>query len=371
MPLLAHARAPSARGLRARGSHRRALLLLGIATAGVAGADAPIPVSVATATASVVSEELRLTGTLTAERRAGLSPRIDGLVARLRVDAGDRVKAGQVLLELDEELAEHAARRAAAGAEQAKAARDEAQRLFEEAQRLVQDKHLPRTELERREAELRLSEAALTASLAAEREQQELLRRHALPAPFAGLIARRMTDVGEWVTRGTPVLELVALDRIRLDLQAPQEYFRLINDKARVEVRSDGAPDRVLAGRIAARVPVGDAAARSFLIRVVVDDPPIDLLPGASASAVIQLPGDEQSVSIPRDALLRYPDGAFSVFVVRDAQGRSTAHEQRVRVGRGDEQVEILEGLKPGERVVVRGNETLRTGQAVVIQAGG
>jgi multidrug efflux pump subunit AcrA (membrane-fusion protein) len=76
-------------------------------------------------------------------------------------------------------------------------------------------------------------------------------------------------------------------------------------------------------------------------------------------------------VVIPRDALLRYPDGTFSVFLVRSVEDRHTAHEQRVSVGRGDGEVEILQGLSAGDRVVTRGNETLRDGQAVEVRAGG
>jgi hypothetical protein len=68
--------------------------------------------------------------------------------------------------------------------------------------------------------------------------------------------------------------------------------------------------------------------------------------------------------------LLRYPDGTQSVFVVRDTDGRATAEERRVRLGRGGERVEILEGIAPGDRVVVRGNESLRNGQPVRIADG-
>ena len=73
---------------------------------------------------------------------------------------------------------------------------------------------------------------------------------------------------------------------------------------------------------------------------------------------------------VSRDALVRYPDGSYSVFVVQDAGGRSTVAERRVKLGRGGSRVEVLEGLRPGERVVVRGNERLRSGQSVRITGG-
>jgi RND family efflux transporter MFP subunit len=232
----------------------------------------------------------------------------------------------------------------------------------------VAERHLPRTELERREAELTLAKAVYGAAEAAEREQKALVRRNALPAPFDGVIARRSTDVGEWVTRGTPVLELVATQRVHLDLQVPQEYFPAIREDAEVQVSVIGAA-APLQGRIVARVPVGEAGGRTVLVRIVLEAEGVRLLPGTSATALIKLRGATTALAAPKDALLQYPDGTRSVFVVEQRDGQSIARERRVEVGRSGEQVEILQGLRAGERIVVRGNESLRDGQVVSIIA--
>lgn len=352
-----------------------ALVVLLLALGGALGgaplrAQDAVPVAVEVPAPAQVSEELRLTGTLTAERSARLSPRVDGLVARVRVDAGDRVEAGAPLVELDAAVARLALSRAQAGAAEAQARATEAERLLGEARRLIADGHLPQTELGKRESEAALATAARAAAEAAEKEQAEILRRHTLPAPFAGVVSRRLTEAGEWVSRGTPVIELVATDRVRLDLQAPQERFAALRDDAPVQVLPDTMGGQSLPGRIVARVPVSDPTARTFLVRVLVDAAGGRLLPGTSATAVIGLPGSQQALVISRDALVRYPDGSYSVFVVQDAGGRSTVAERRVKLGRGGSRVEVLEGLRPGERVVVRGNERLRSGQSVRITGG-
>lgn len=332
-----------------------------------AHADA-MPVRVVTPQQLTLSRDLPLTGTLTAQSNARLSPRVDGLVSALNVDAGDRVEQGDVLLQLDAELAKHALGRISAQAAQAKAQQDESQRLVTEARKLVDERHLPRTELERREAEFELAKAAYTAAQAAEREQAEIVRRHSLPAPFDGVIARRMTDIGEWVTRGSPVLELVATDRVRMDVQAPQEHFLSIQEDSQVEVRVVGS-DTPQQGRIVARVPIGEAGARTFLVRIEIAADDVPLLPGTSATAIIKLRGSREVLAAPKDALSRYPDGTHSVFVIEQQNGETVARERRVEIGRSAEQVEILSGLKAGERVVVRGNESLRDGQPVSIVA--
>lgn len=326
-------------------------------------------VSVALPESAPVSDRLRLSGTLSAERSARLSPRVDGLVARVHVDAGDTVRAGEPLLELDAALAQRAWQRTRADSVQAQAQSGETARLLAEGRRLMEENHMPRSEVAMREAAHALAEAAEAASRAVELEQAELIERHVLPAPFDGVIVRKLTEAGEWVTRGTPVLELVATDRVRLDVQAPQERYAEIADHAEVTVRPDALPGMELPARIVARVPVaGAATARSFLVRILIDDAEHGLLPGTSATADIPLTAAVRPdvLRIPRDALLRHPDGGFSVFVVEGDP--ATARRRPVRVGReGDGLIEILQGLSVGEPVVVRGNEMLRDGQAVQI----
>lgn len=332
------------------------------------GAAAQSRVTVATIESSPMPERLALSGTLTAERDAGLSARVDGLIELILVDAGDRVSAGQIVLRLDATLARAALERAAAATAQARARHDEAQRRADEAQRLVADAHLPRTELAVREAALAEAEAALSAARAAEREQAELVERHSLPAPFDGVITARHVDAGEWVSRSDAVLDLVDLSSVRLDVRAPQERFSAITADTTVDIIPDTAPDTVLNGRIVARVPVGGEA-RTFLVRVVADAPDASLFPGTSATAQFHLPATRgETVQVSRDALLRHPDGGYSVFVVRADGDGHVAERRAVRLGRdGADRVEVLDGVRAGESIVIRGNEALRDGDPVDI----
>ncbi len=331
-------------------------------------AAAPLPVGLFTPEVARFGDRFSLTGSLTAERAAQLSPRVDGLVASVQVDAGDEVREGDVLLRLDAAMAEHALARARANAAAAQAALDEARRLFEEAERVGEQDFLPATLIATRAVELRGAEAAFAAAEATMREQAELVARHALPAPFDGVIAERHTEAGEWVQRGNPVLTLVATDRVRLDLRVPQERWLDIGDDAEVNVFPDALPGLSLPGSIGAKVPVTDPGARTFLLRLLIEDEQHRLLPGTSARAEIGLPAsDGMALGVPRDALLRQPDGGYSLFVVEDdGRGGLVARLRTVRVllDRGTE-VAVDQGLVPGDRVVIRGNEALRDGQAV------
>ncbi|WP_333607946.1 efflux RND transporter periplasmic adaptor subunit [Arsukibacterium sp.] len=328
-----------------------------------------VPVSVVQPEQQSIGQQLSLSGTLRARQHARLSARMEGLVARVLVDAGDSVKAGQVLLELDPALAQRRLQQLVAASQVSTSEWEEAQRLVSEAEQLSAQQLFPQTELALRQANLARATALQQQAQAALAQQQEVLDRHQLIAPFSGVIAAKLTEAGEWVNLASPVLELVALSPLYLDVQMPQEHFQSLLQLQQVRVRSDMQPDVELDAQLLATVPVIDAAARSFLVRLQLEPQAgmAQLLPGTSASALFSLAAAErQSVVVPADAILRHPDGSFSVFSVRD----NTAYRRLVTLGRRTANgVEVRAGLPEGEAMVVRGNETLRDGQQVRISS--
>lgn len=326
-----------------------------------------VPVQVVMPQQNALAQQLVLSGSLTAQQDAQLSSRSAGLVAKLLVDAGSVVRQGQPLLQLDTAVAEHELAQLQAALNAAKVRYNEQQRLVSEAQQLIAQQLFPQSELSLRQAALAEADAAHQQAKAALAQQQEVLARHTLTAPFAGVIARRFTDAGEWLALGTPVLQLVSLNPLLLDVQVPQEYFPALSALQRIEVQPDLLPGETLTASLLAAVPVGDVSARSFLARLEVSDQQQQLLPGSSARATLFFAREDSSVLVvPPDALLRHPDGNFSVFSIQD----NVAKRHVVKLGRSTEQgVEVLSGLPKQVAVVVRGNETLRDGQRVQVMA--
>lgn len=327
---------------------------------------AATPVSVSKPIVAESTETLTLSGSLTAERRALLSPRVDGLVKEVLVDAGYRVKQGQVLLRQDPAIAKQQLEQAKAATSEAQASASEAERLVKEAKRLRGENYISATELANRESNFALTQASLAAAKAMQNTAAEQLSRHELPAPFSGVISAKMTEAGEWVNRGDQVLELVALEPVRLDVNVPQERFSEITTETRVEILPDSLPSRKLSGKITALVPVSNAQARSFLVRILVDSDDVTLLPGTSASAVIYIGGDKsKGFLVPRDAVLRHPDGGRSVFII-DNDNR--AQRRSVNVGSdSSDGIIITDGISGDDLVVIRGNEVLRDNDEVEI----
>lgn len=359
------ARARAGRRLRAATLVALAMAL-SMALAGAAAAEGP-PVVVETSSMESITEVLRVSGTVTSPRAAVLSPAVGGLVAVLDVDAGDRVAAGEVVVGLDDELARLALRRAEAAQAEARSALADARRRLEEAERLVGERSIAETEVKSRRAEVEADEAALAAASAGASEQRALLARHAVRAPFAGVVAERLTELGEWVSPGDALLRLVATDGLRFDFRVPQNRYGAVSADTPVQVFLDAAPGGAWQGRIQAIVPVNDPAARTFLLRVTAPDAPA--APGMSARAALHLDTGRRAVVVSRDALIRHPDGRSTVWIVEGGGEDATVTERRVDTGlEFDGRVEVVSGLEAGLRVVVRGNESLQEGQSVTVR---
>lgn len=339
-----------------------------VAALAAAQDDARAPVTAAAATVSSVVREVSMTGTVTSPRSAQVSTAIAGLVEQMNVDAGDRLQTGEVILVLDPALEEAAVARARAAVAQAEEELADARRRLAEAEALASQRSLPETELKSRASEVRSNEAALALRQAELRREAALLERHRVKAPFDGVISRKLTEVGEWVQPGTPVAELVATDGLRVDFRVPQEVLAQIGADSRVRVELGGLPGRWFDGRIVSTVPVSDATARTFLMRVTLEEAEDVIAPGMSANGRLAVQAGRRGVVLPRDALLRYPDGRVVVWVIGED---STVSERVVETGLGfSDQVEIVHGVEAGERVVLQGNEMLREGQPVLVRDG-
>lgn len=317
-------------------------------------------------------EELPLTGTLTAPNAALLAPRVEGPLERLEAGIGERVEAGTVLAVLDAELARLELRSATAAVEEAAAELDDAQRRLDEARDLAERQSVAASEVRAREAEVRRDRAVLERRRAERELRAALLARHRLDAPFAGVIARRMADPGEWVDPDTPVFELVQTDPLYLDLRVPQRHYGRIEAGTAARIRLDARPERTLEATVTTLVPVSDPDARTFLVRIDLPNPDDRMTPGMSARATLRIDTGRSGVVISRDALIRYPDGRITVWIAEGDGPVRTVTEQRVETGlRFGDRIAVMRGLEAGTPVVIEGNEALQEGQTVRVQNDG
>jgi len=349
------------------------VLVLGLAGAMVPRAfgENAMPVSVVRIVRAPVTEELRLTGTLQARRVSRLSTEVDGIVAELLVDDGDRVSAGQLIVRLNDEVATIEKSATAAAVAEAAARLADAERRYRELLALSKKQHVPATNVDSAKTEIDISRAALAQSRARDRHAQAMLHRHAVRAPFDGLVRAKLVEVGEWVETSTALVELVETDFLRLEAPVPQFYFSRVRAGTRVELRFDAIPRDTFAATITTTIPVSDTGARTFPVRIDLPNDSGRLAPGMSARVVVHIEADDDAAAliVPQDAIVRQPDGSTAVWTVTTEDGVVEAHPRIVTTGRvSRNNVEIVEGdLAAGDQVVVRGNEILRPGQVVSV----
>ncbi|TNF98273.1 MAG: efflux RND transporter periplasmic adaptor subunit [Gammaproteobacteria bacterium] len=320
------------------------------------------------ATQGNIIDEIPVSGTVTSSSVAKLSTEVSGLVSTINIDDGDKVNAGDILLTLDTEIEELSLQAAKAATEKSGEELADAKRRLEDAQRLAKQKTISDNELKSLQAEVNIASAELQRYIAEQQLQQKRLEKHQIRAPFSGVISQKHAERGEWIKPGDPIARLVGNQDLRIDFQVPQTAFPKVSPSSEVRVKLDALPGQALESKIQAIVPVSDTDARTFLMRVKLITPNSAMIPGMSVSGVLRLATGAQGVVISRDAILRYPDGRITVWVVNEKNGVLTVSERQVRTGLGfNGQIAIMHGLKAGERVVLEGNESLKDGQTVTI----
>jgi RND family efflux transporter MFP subunit len=350
------------------------LILLGLATTAAVAPAAlaePAPVTLAEVKRETLREQSVLSGTAIAPRRAALSPKVDGLVTEVFVDAGSLVTAGEPILTLDDRLEAHAVAAAEARVQEAEASHKDAIRIRDELLRLKQGRHASETDIRSAEARVDMTAAALAAERAELARAREVRRRHRLEAPFDGMVVSREVEVGEWAKRDEAAVELVALDVLRIRATLPQAEYSRVRRGAAAEVRFDALPERAFRGEVFARVAAGDARSRTFPVLIDIPNPERLLAPGMSARVRVDLDGGEAEVlTVPRDAIVAKADGSREVWQVQREDGILKAYPVLVKTGRArGDLLEVSAGeLADGDRVVLLGNESLRPGQSIAPQ---
>lgn len=329
-----------------------------------------IPVRVSLVKNSPISEELPLTGMITARRVSSLSPRVDGHVTQVLVNEGDYVKKGDILIELDKVLAEYDVQSAAAAVQEAKAHLQESIRQRDELGKLIKNQYLAKTSYETAVSEVKIKDAIVKRLKAAYQRNMELAGQHHIKAPFDGVISEKMVESGQWIKVGNPVLELVDVDNLRVEVSVPQYYFSDIQLKTPVTIYTDALPGKPIQAGITHIIPVADATAHAFPVHIGIDNKERQFTPGMSAKAIFQLASNQENPSsllVPRDAIVKKSNHPDSVWVVEDKQGALRVFPVTVTTGKiFKDQVEILGNeLKPGQQIVIRGNEILKPGQKV------
>ncbi|MCA2992371.1 efflux RND transporter periplasmic adaptor subunit [Gemmatimonas sp.] len=319
-----------------------------------------------TVRADTTSMPLELPASVTGLHETPIFARANGFVRALRVDIGSTVRAGDTLLLLDMPEVREQARQAAAVVEQAEASAALAATTLTRWQSLAQQGVVTPQELDERQAQANVADAALRGARANVASLREVLRFGAVLAPFAGVVSARTVDLGALVVAGAaaaarPLLTLIQTDTLRVMLQVPQSAASRVRAglPVRVMVRETG--DSAIAGVVARTAGAIDPATRTLLTEVHVINRTRRLLPGMFAQVAFVVPAGAPSLRIPAIALIVRGEGTL-VARVRD----NVVQLVPVTLGRDfGTSVEVLDGVAAGDALVVNPAESLSDGLRV------
>lgn len=367
--------------------------------------EAPLPVTVVPVRTQEVQRTIDFVGTLHANEEVSIASEVEGRIASVEVDLGDRVTQGQVLAKVDDTAfrlavaqAEGSLRETLAklGLEQvpppafdvtktslvvkAKAELDDARVNLKRLQELYDQKIISAQERDAAATRYATSQAtyknaieeakALVASAYGKEAQLGEAKKHlrdtGIVAPLAGSISERVVSPGEYVKTGDKLFTLVQDDPLKLRGMIPERFAPDVQTGQRVELRVDAFPGRVFQGALARISPSAEVTSRSFLIEGLIDNPERLLKPNFFANAAIFTRVDPNAVTIPQQALVTFA-GVTKVFVIDNGVARERVVQPGVRVGTNE--VEIVQGVKPGELVAVSGLTRLNDGTAVAVNS--
>jgi membrane fusion protein, multidrug efflux system len=323
-------------------------------------ASTEIPVSVAVAHEQSLQRSAEIQGALYAKERTTIASQVEGNVADVSADMGDSVAAGQVMLRIDPREYQLHAGSAEAALNQASARAANSAARYARALELRRDGTIAPEQFDQIAATMRMDQADQQAAQRALDLAKKKLSDTEIRAPFAGFVQKRMVSLGEYVAPGKDVYELIATDPIKLRCPMPERYVPLAKLGMPVNLTIDARPGDKFTGTITRIAPALDEQSRTLLVEAEVRNPTGELKPGFFAHVTIDL-GQDRALFVPQSAVLRYA-GVARVFVITGGVARS--REVKTGAVEGD-QIEIIDGLKAGDRVATSGVDRLADGSLV------
>ena len=313
----------------------------------------PAQVVVVEAWTESIPEMLSLVGTLLPNESVDIQSEIDGTVAGIHFQEGERVEKGQLLVSLDE-------RKLAAAVAEAEASFELSKANFARAQELFRDRLISKQEFDQLSAAFQTSEAGL------ELKRQQLKDARII-APFSGVNGARQVSPGQVISKNTVLQSLTQLDPLKGEVNGPERHAGAVRVGQTVAVRVAAFAKEEFTGEIYFISPQVDPGTRTLLVKALIPNKHFRLKPGMFASLNLLLEVRPDALVIPETALNRVFDQArASVFIVDENQ---TAQPRQVQLGlRLSGKVEILTGLKAGDKVIVEGVQKIGPGAKVVLE---
>jgi len=317
----------------------------------VAAAGSAVTVEATKVTTAPMPQIITAVGSLRSDESVTLRPESAGRISAITFKEGQRVAKGTPLVRLDAAIPQAELAQARANLTLAKSKFDRAVDLANRNYISGQAKDEAENNFKVAQASVQLAEAKVA--------------KTELVAPFAGIIGLRLVSVGDYVKEGADLVNLEAIDPLKVDFRVPETYLRQVQPGQSMQISLDALPGKTYNGKVIALNPLVDAAGRSIVIRAQVANQDTALRPGMFARVRLITSDQSNAMIIPEQALV--PQGTEQ-YVFKVVDGKTT--RVRIDVGqRRDSLVEVVKGLNVGDVVVTAGQLKVRDGTPVQVVA--
>ncbi len=323
--------------------------------AGPGPAAGPAPVEVAKAETATLTDDVLAVGSLKSAQGVMLRPEVSGRVSKLGFKDGERVRLGQLLVQLDDTLQQAQMKQAEA---QASIARTNLQRSRE----LLAQSFVSQSAVDQNAAALEVADAQVALARA------QLARMKVL-APFNGTTGLRIVDVGDYVKDGADLVNLEDLSSMTVQFAVPERYVDRLKPGQVVDLTVDALPGRSFKGRVQATDSQVDTNGRALQVLAQVSNPGSVLRPGMFARPRVVFSVREGAVVVPEEALVPLGEKQYIFRIEDGADGKKLSRRLEARLGlRLPGKVEVLQGLKPGDTVVTAGHGRLLRSETLPVR---
>jgi HlyD family secretion protein len=351
---------------------------------------APVPVDISVVRTGTISAEAMGTGTLKARIRASISPKISGRIAQVLVDQGDKVNKGQQLVLLEDDdlrqqveiaKAELAAAHASvektiSGIKSAEATENQSKVSYARISQLAPSGAVSIDALEKSQQQLEVAQAELNKAQNAKIEAEKLvikaeaslqfaqaqLSYAEVCAPFDGLVVKRNRDPGDVVVPGSMILDMISLEQLWISAWVDETKLGSLKEGQPAKIVFRSAPGTELRGKIARISPQADSETREVLVDVAIDNLPETWAVGQRAEVYIETKRKENTLVIPQRVIVRRQQPG--VYIIENGK----TSWRRIVIGiEGKETIEVTEGLKAGQVILIPGAKLPKDGRAVKV----
>lgn len=308
-----------------------------------------------------VQPYLETTGTLNADEEVTVSSEVDGIIRQIKVEEGSLVNKGSLLVEINEIDYSLDWKRSEAALKQAEANLDNAQAEYKRQEALYKEELVTKQQFDDITTKVALAKAALDGAKATLAISREKLTRTKIYSPLNGAVKEKKVSVGDYVRNGTPLLQLIRVNPLKLNFTVSEKDAASIKIGQEVAFSVDSYPAKQFKGKVSLFYPNVEEKTRTLQAEALVNNSDRLLKPGFFARTLIYTSAPREVVLAPITALL-YDNSVIRIFVVEGNKAR----ERVIKIGgKYGESVEVLEGLKELEQIVVVGQNNLSEGVKV------